>query len=364
MSRPALTQAGEEAWLRMKQHLEWCEQFSLIFIFTRHPLVIDVFRERLAAIWRARITGLHILLPKTPDQLCDSLLQQLLTPAVHEQALNAPCWLDLSRQQDLPDSPPAWQSARLDFLIRLNEQRERLRRVRDRPLLVILPEEERNSVRALVPDLWAIRNFSVVTENWIEGFLAAEPESAHEVAEQESFPLSDYEISQLAEWERLRQAEPQREQLLVAERTFKAFWHSGRLREAHALAQELVAISRKLIGRVGETPESLRDLSVSLEKVGDAAARLGAFEAAQQAYQESLAISRKLIGRVGETPESLRDLSVSLYYNGELLLKLGHEAEGRVVLQEGLSIAQTLEQSFPTAEAFQGLAEYFHKVLE
>ena len=49
----------------------------------------------------------------------------------------------------------------------------------------------------------------------------------------------------------------------------------------------LIGIARKIIQRVGETPEALRDLSVSLEKVGDIADRMGRFEEARNAHEEA-----------------------------------------------------------------------------
>ena len=53
-----LTAEGEAAWVRMKQHLEWCDCFALVFLFSNRPMVVQLLRERLAAIYRARVTGL------------------------------------------------------------------------------------------------------------------------------------------------------------------------------------------------------------------------------------------------------------------------------------------------------------------
>ena len=49
-----LTPEGEAQWLRLKTHMEWCDHFALGFIFSAHPGVIRMFRERLADIYRAR----------------------------------------------------------------------------------------------------------------------------------------------------------------------------------------------------------------------------------------------------------------------------------------------------------------------
>lgn len=93
----SLNPEGEVAWLRLKQHLEWCDGFALAFLFSDRPGVVDVLRERLAAIYRARVTGLKIPLPETPDALLTGLLPRLLDPPLYQRTLNAPVWLDLTR---------------------------------------------------------------------------------------------------------------------------------------------------------------------------------------------------------------------------------------------------------------------------
>ena len=69
-----LTPEGEEHWLRLKQHLEWSESFSLGFIFSSHPEVIQIFKKRLAAIYRARVTKLNTSLPSLAKELTKTLL--------------------------------------------------------------------------------------------------------------------------------------------------------------------------------------------------------------------------------------------------------------------------------------------------
>jgi hypothetical protein len=66
------------------------------------------------------------------------------------------------------------------------------------------------------------------------------------------------------------------------------------------------------VDEFGETPESLRDLSVSLIKVGDVWAAQRQWQDALACYQESLQVRRQIVAEFGKTPESLRDLSVSL----------------------------------------------------
>ena len=74
---------------------------------------------------------------------------------------------------------------------------------------------------------------------------------------------------------------------------------------------------------MGDTPETLRDLSISLNRVGETALHIGNFEEAEAAYRESLEISRRLRERVGDTPETLRDLSISLNRVGNTAFRSG-----------------------------------------
>ena len=64
----------------------------------------------------------------------------------------------------------------------------------------------------------------------------------------------------------------------------------GQLEEARAAYRESLAISRQLKSLTGDAPQSLRDLSVSLDNVGDVARDLGQLEEARAAYEEALSL--------------------------------------------------------------------------
>jgi len=147
---------GEQAWLRLQQHMSWSDHFALGFIFCDDHRVVASFRERLADMYLARISRLQQLTPRTPKALDDLLLHHLLNPATSDQALDAPYWLDLAAQ-----SEAIGQNACTNFLMRLNEQREKLRKNLTRPLIIVLPVSLRQKLRELAPDLWAIRNVTL-----------------------------------------------------------------------------------------------------------------------------------------------------------------------------------------------------------
>ena len=348
-----LTLEGEEAWLRLKQHLEWSDHFALGFIFTDHPRVIHIFRERLAKIYKARVT--HLISPdlEQPSDLLTKLMPDLLHPTTLQQVLERPNWIDLSIY-----SGEDWAQARILFLIRLNEQRESLRKSLKNPLVLILPASERTRIRTLVPDIWAIRDFCIDTGAWVA--LAPDaslPPVKHPVTQ---FPFTDFETSLVNEWERLKKKKTlDRGFLLAADRAQKVSLRAGHLEMATRIAESQRRFVKKLLKRVGETPESLRDLSVSLDNVGNCLKALGRLEKAFESYSESLEIRRQLLKRVGETPESLRDLSVSLDKVGDCLIAIGNLTQAKQYLEDGWAIVHHLLGLFPEQFEYKTLAEHF-----
>ncbi|MCG6863428.1 MAG: hypothetical protein LJE70_19510 [Chromatiaceae bacterium] len=291
---PTLNREGEAAWLRLKQHLEWCDEFALAFIFSDQPAAVGILRERLAAIYRARVTGLEIRLPESPDELLVRLLPRLLNPPRHQRALNAPVWLDLTRRPPnlSGDDPAAWQEAVMSFLARLNEQREPLRCALTKPLILVLPLPEKARIKALVPDLWAIRHFSLETGSWIGP--AEEPEPARPPAPPEPFPLTESEASQVREWQRLKdKGNTNRGTLLAGGRAFDALIRRARIEQANEAASWLVETARARL-KNDETPEALRDLSISLDNIGKTDQALGDLDSARVAFAEGLEIARRL----------------------------------------------------------------------
>ncbi|MBN1980687.1 MAG: tetratricopeptide repeat protein, partial [Chitinivibrionales bacterium] len=284
MKAAILSVAGEEEWLRLKRYLEFSDGFALYFIFTAHPAIIETFRDRLATIYRARITKLHEPAIDRPEQLSTEVLPRLLSPRIHKKAVAAPCWLDLSGHLE-----PEWAEARLNFLSRLNEQREPLRKALNLPLVLILPEQEREKIRTLVPDLWAIRDMTLTTGNWFTESIS--PISFDETYAQMKIPVLDLqpdEESIVEEWHRLQKMDDhEQDKLQAGWRAFDVFSQIQQWTDAEDVAQKCLEISRRILERVGETPETLRDLSVSLDNVGRAASSQGDYAESKRLYSES-----------------------------------------------------------------------------
>ena len=106
--------------------------------------------------------------------------------------------------------------------------------------------------------------------------------------------------------------------------------------------REGLNLSRQLVERLGGTPEALRDLSVSLDNVGQVAEAQGEWAQAESAYREGLALSRQLVERLGGSPESLDDLAVALI-NVAMAASRGEQDAPA----EAVAIYRTLAERYP-----------------
>jgi len=109
---------------------------------------------------------------------------------------------------------------------------------------------------------------------------------------------------------------------------------------------ESLEVSRRLLSEYGESPERLRDVSVSLNKVGDVRRELGDLTGAGESYAESLEVRRRLLSEYGESPERLRDVSVSLERVGLLSRDEGDEASAQGHLREALGLAESVVDQY------------------
>ena len=76
--------------------------------------------------------------------------------------------------------------------------------------------------------------------------------------------------------------------------------------------REYIALLPSDAPRHAGSADELRDLSISLDNVGQTERDSGRLDAALAAFRESLEICRRLRQTLGDTPQVLRDLSISL----------------------------------------------------
>jgi len=414
-----LSAAGEEAWQQLRRHVEWADGFALVFLFSSDPGVVSVFRERLRSTQRLRVSDVEVLRPERADTVTEAVMEGVRAPEEKYQQMDAPWWIEINRAPGDQESAAEWDDARMAALARLNEHRELLRRNLSRPCILIFPLDFVRSARETAPDLWSVRDLSLVLApaDVIElspadtRFLtSAATRSGRMVggADASSDPI-------VREWKRLRKRTPQvrkeslRNVLLAGWQAFDAAFGAGDHELAWRIATETLELARggesggletlrdvsvslervgdiarqrgdlegaeqaygesldlgrRIVERVGETPETLRDVSVSLERVGDIARQRGDLEGAEQAYGESLDLRRRIVERVGETPETLRDVSVSLERVGDIARQRGDLEGAEQALQEATSIAGRLAHVFPAVTEYARLEAYLRAALD
>ncbi|ALQ50317.1 tetratricopeptide repeat protein [Nitrosomonas ureae] len=346
------TPEGEQQWQRLLNHLRWSDAFSLILIFSRHAQVVQLFRARLEQFYRLRISGLNSVPLETADQLLTVALPALLGKKISHELTGAPVWLDLTRT----NHDEHWPETRRKFYRRLNENRETLRE-QNRAIIIVLPTDERQLLRELAPDLWAIRDLTVETDNWIvrsDSTIASDhTEHSENISE---LPLSASDQQLIDEWHRVKNKQD-RGVLLAADRALDICLPHAQLQLAWDIAGSMVKLARHLNKADGETPQSLRDLSISLDNVGNVARERGDLKDAQVYYAESLALSRQLLQQLGETPQSLRDLSISLDNVGNVARERGDLKDAQVYYAESLALRrQLLQQLGETPQSLRDLS--------
>jgi tetratricopeptide (TPR) repeat protein len=138
----------------------------------------------------------------------------------------------------------------------------------------------------------------------------------------------------------------------------------GQLTEAQGHYAESLALRRQIQQQLGDSPQTgvqqgllqgvLRDISVSLNKLGDITQALGNLSEAQGLFAESLALRRQIQQQLGDSPkigelqgllhEALRDISVSLGKLGEIALALGNLSEAQGLFTESLALCRQRQQ--------------------
>ena len=390
MSLPPALQPADEIWSDLRRHLEWSHGFSLFFLFGR-PRGTALIRDRLVDTLRLRSLTLQQVIPSDADAAPEQVISAVLNASDPLNAIGALLWVELDRSPD----DPIWNHARSWVLTALNERRYLLERDVRRPVIFVLPLGYRRIALEIAPDLWQVRTFSADVGEAADA--AGGAYHAPDRREQQIVPVitlaerADGPPVSVREWGRIKGSDPARVALAqgwvaasdaerlgdlslaqriarevvdiarlrqqrgtprpgVADRELSASLERmgdvagklGRWKEAEGAYREGLELARKILAAGGETPEALRDVSVSLNKVGDVARELGRLEEAQRAYWEGLELARKILAVGSETPGALRDVSVSLNKVGDVARELGRLEEAERAYREGLELRRKI----------------------
>ena len=380
-SSAALGPVGEGEWQRLRRQFELATDPWLGFIFCPAPRPVAALRERTEfTLQYHRAPQMRRIHPASPDELRE------LMPQLFASLSNAGCvWVEVIAVDSpiLAADVGPWTSAWDWLMLRLNERRDALRRRLTSPLVFAVHPKWKPRLRDAAPDLWSVRSLvldlpgnegSPATDRSIVSELSkvnddvehvTSVEEAHAALRRlEDKPAPDanslarlqmYMASALLADERANDAAEHadralagaagntrlRAQVLTVAARAKLRAHN----DAAAALQHLleaIGVWRSILSRDGETPQTLRDLSLSLDEIGHIHEIAGEMDAAKAAYEESLTIDRGLAKMVGETPQTLGDLTISLIRVGGVYEALGKADFAKTAYDEALAIQRSL----------------------
>jgi tetratricopeptide (TPR) repeat protein len=139
---------------------------------------------------------------------------------------------------------------------------------------------------------------------------------------------------------------------------------SGDVAGAEAAFADSLEIRRRLHQQYGESPQTLRDLSVCLDNVGRVRRASGDLGAAEAAFAESLEIGRRLHQQYGESPQRLRDLSISLNNLGRVRRESGDLAGAEAAFAESMEIQRQLIEQYGATPRREMEVQYTQDALD
>ena len=335
MSSPLLPR--ESAWQTLRGTLEWAQEFGLVFFFCSDRFAIEDLFKRANDLMLTQVRPFQRFEAKQADSLVPELLPLAINPTQTDVEMGMPLWLGLGGHT----GDPAWDHARREFLQRLNERRATMAREHHRTVVLVLPLDWTKQAAEAAPDLWTIRQPSVYLDT--SGTAQALPAQTQETAPVQ--PTGELPATVLR-WMAARDGRQAPLSPWSATQAAEAALKTGHTELAWVIAQATVDQLRGQMKERGETPKSLRDLSISMSLLGDVAHALGRLDEAQLAYRESEALHRALITDFGKTPERLRNLSVSVGKLGDVAHALGQLDEAQLAYRESETLRRALISDF------------------
>jgi len=134
----------------------------------------------------------------------------------------------------------------------------------------------------------------------------------------------------------------------------------GKLDEAEVYFSKSLDIAEDLASETG-TVEARRDLSVSYNKLGNICQARGKLDEAEEYFSKSLDIRENLASETG-TVEARRDLSISYNKLGNICQARGKLDEAEVYFSKSLDIRENLASETGTVEAWRDLSVSYEKL--
>ncbi|MGE0680517.1 MAG: tetratricopeptide repeat protein [Candidatus Binatia bacterium] len=382
---------GEAEWQRLRRQLEFADGFWLGFLFAPSSLKVAALRQRTEQLLRVRARLTRIILPDTPETLRSSL-----SGLFDQDIANVGCvWIEAIRSDSPLRSqamPGPWVAAWDDFLLRLNERRDALRRHLAGGLVLAAPPEIKPRVRDAAPDLWSVRALVVELPLEIDkryrttdhegisvGRAASEflpattPDikfalaEAHRLEQQEGAHSTAYAQLLLRAGEGLLEQERAPEAVTIARKAVDVLQNlptgnqidlaaaltqlsraeaaDGDLPSARDHAMRAVALQEASLAQQKQQAAALQELSLMIDRLVDIHRELNDLPIALTLCEKKVTLDRRLRDTLGESPQTLRDLSVSLNKLGDVRQENGDLRAAVAAYEESLALRQRLRDT-------------------
>ncbi len=153
-------------------------------------------------------------------------------------------------------------------------------------------------------------------------------------------------------WSR-NQAVESRPRSLLSWRLGDLYFLRGSLKQARNIFEQGLEIAQRLAERESENAGWQRDVSVSLNNLGNVLRAEGNLEGARQAYEQALEIRQRLAKLEPQNLGLQRDVAVSLEGVGDVLRAQGNLEGARRVYKQDLKIARRLAKREPENAGLQ-----------
>jgi tetratricopeptide (TPR) repeat protein len=352
----ALSPEGEAALRDLRTLLSLAKGFVLAFVMCPRGPEFLAFQSRLRDYAQARVNTLQTVDVESDAEVANFL--QFLATGEED----GPHRIHLIQANN---SNPDAEAARSMLLARLNERRHLLETRLAGPLIIALPHGYAWRAAEIAADLWSVRALvlqfggtPIVAMPVAKPTPQEETRAAHatQAAAHTQAPaaitqarLNSQAKAALEAWQKAQKADARRAHPREAWLAVDVLLETSATL-ALEVARQGVGLAEtrlRLLGNTGATtPALLRDLSVSHNKVGDAASALGRVDEAYVAYLAGRELCERILKDYGENRQALRDLSVSHEKVGDAASALGRVDEAYVAYLAGRVLCQRILKDY------------------
>ncbi|MEO5333810.1 MAG: hypothetical protein H7839_17495 [Magnetococcus sp. YQC-5] len=327
------------------QHVEWSQGFSLYFVFTSYPALLELFRERLEKYLKNRTRPLRrSVSTQNPVDFVVEFLEWVRQKEFDPHEAHTPILLEVWDGQG-----EEWETARRVLLGRINELRDRLRRVCQHPFIFVFPKDFKPEVAKTAPDLWDVRTVfleldsSMTTDVPVTGQMV---DFSKVDSEDGSAWPPELAEALIAEWDRVY-AQGGEIPLQVGIRAIRAAIGLGDHKKSLIIAKQMESLAREAVTQKNNDLQSQYDFLTVLTYLAHVFKKNGLLNHAKNQCRESLTLCRTLREQYGDQSWVLEQLAASLFQSGDILFQLNDLEGAKDNFLETLELILILQKANP-----------------